>query len=45
MDMTVAFWGKNSIYEFRRVHGGSTARYFVHFISAAYLDWDCPRFG
>lgn len=40
--MTVQFWGRNLIYEFREVYGGEKARYVVPFISADYLSGSYP---
>jgi hypothetical protein len=42
-DMTVAYWGSNSIREFRRIYGGSAARFVMPFISAEYLDTPYPQ--
>ena len=36
-DMTVAYWGKNFIYEFRKVYGSVKPRYVVPFISTDYV--------
>lgn len=42
-DMTVAYWGRNFIREFRRVYGGSAARFVMPFISAEYLATPYPQ--
>jgi TIR domain-containing protein len=42
-DMAVAYWGRNFIYEFRKVYGGSAARFVMPFISAEYLATPYPR--
>ncbi len=42
-DMAVAYWGRNFIYEFRKVYGGSAARFVMPFISAEYLTTPYPR--
>jgi hypothetical protein len=36
-DNTVDLWGRNFIYEMRKVYGGAQARYFVPFLSSEYL--------
>lgn len=36
-DMTVAYWGRNFIYEFRKVYGGKVAWFIMPFFSAEYL--------
>jgi hypothetical protein len=41
-DHEVAFWGKNSIVEFRKAYGGTRARYVVAFISREYLNKRYP---
>jgi hypothetical protein len=42
-DMTVSYWGRNFIYEFRKVYGGSAARFVMPFISAEYLATPYPQ--
>lgn len=42
-DMAVAYWGRNFIYEFRRVYGGSAARFVMPFLSAEYLATPYPQ--
>lgn len=41
-DQEVDFWGKNFIVEFRKVYGGTRARYVVTFISKEYLSKKYP---
>jgi hypothetical protein len=36
-DMTLDLWGKNLIFEFRKIYGGSQPRFVVPFISKEYL--------
>src|SRR4051812_20820243 len=37
LDQTVDYWGRNFIFEFRKVYGGGQPRFVVPFISADYL--------
>jgi hypothetical protein len=41
-DQEVDFWGRNFIVEFRKVYGGTRARYVVAFISKEYLSKKYP---
>ncbi|MCX2947046.1 toll/interleukin-1 receptor domain-containing protein [Lentzea sp. NEAU-D7] len=41
-NVTTQMWGRNFIYEFRRVYGGQHARYVVPFLSKEYLAGPYP---
>lgn len=41
-DQEVDFWGRNFIVEFRKVYGGTRARYVVAFVSEEYLNKRYP---
>jgi hypothetical protein len=42
-DMAVTYWGRNFIYEFRSIYGGTAARFVLAFISAEYLTTPYPQ--
>jgi hypothetical protein len=41
-DVTVQMWGRNFIFDFRKVYGGNQARYVVPFLSTEYLSGAYP---
>ena len=42
-DMAIRYWGRNLIYQFRQVYGGTATRFVMPFFSAEYLATPYPQ--